>query len=136
MSEIGHFLLSRLLGLNTVQSDTLRILFQIASDKGLLLIDTKDLKAITNYVKDHTDEFAREYGPFQNIILDVIIRSLTVFEGEGGNVFLGEPTLFFPDLIQRPCKWLTDISYCFRFSVQCIYPVDYPPLCRCQRRSI
>lgn len=101
MSEIGHFLLSRLLGLNTVQSDTLRILFQIASDKGLLLIDTKDLKAITNYVKDHTDEFAREYGPFQNIILDVIIRSLTVFEGEGGNVFLGEPTLFFPDLIQR-----------------------------------
>ena len=93
IAEIGPLLLSRILGLNDLQTGVLTIVYKIADDNSLLLIDTKDLKSMLNYVKDNTKEFEAEYGKMSPATISVIMRNLVALETEGGDVFFGEPGL-------------------------------------------
>ena len=93
ISEMGPLLLSRVLNLNDLQSDILTIVFKIADDNNLLLIDTKDLKAMLNYVRENKDEFTANYGKISPASIDVILRALVALEMDGGEQFFGEPAL-------------------------------------------
>ena len=97
ISEMGPLLLSRILDLNDTQSDVLAMIFKIADDNNMLLIDTKDLKAMLNYVADHNKEYASEYGTIAKQSVNAIIRSLVTLEGQGGEMFFGEPALSISD---------------------------------------
>ncbi|MCR5291749.1 MAG: DUF853 domain-containing protein [Eubacterium sp.] len=97
ISEMGPLLLSRLMELNDLQSDILSIVFKIADDNGLLLIDTKDLKAMLNYVSDHNKEFEDQYGKMSPASIAAIIRALVAIEVAGGDKFFGEPALNLTD---------------------------------------
>lgn len=97
VSEMGPLLLARVLGLNDLQSDILNVVFQIADAEGLLLIDTKDLKAMLNYVSDNRSAYEADYGKISPASLAVIIRSLSSLEGVGGDIFFGEPALNITD---------------------------------------
>ena len=93
VSEMGPLLLARILELNELQSDILSIVFRIADDKGLLLIDLKDLKAMLNYVQDHAKEFADQYGRMSGASIGAILRAVVALEGQGGDDFFFEPAL-------------------------------------------
>ena len=80
VSEVGPLLMSRILELNDLQSDLLTILYKIADDNNLLLIDTKDLKSMLRFVGEHADEFSQEYGKISGASLDVITRSIVALE--------------------------------------------------------
>lgn len=97
VSEMGPELLARLLGLNETQSGVLRIVFRVADDKQLLLIDLKDLKAMLQYVGDNAKEFKLEYGNVSSQTVGAIQRSLLALEDEGGELFFGEPSLELSD---------------------------------------
>ena len=99
ISEMGPDLLSRLLGLNETQSGILRIVFRIADDKGLLLIDLKDLRSMVQYVGDNAKEFKLTYGNISSQSVGAIQRSLLALEDEGGDIFFGEPALEIADWI-------------------------------------
>ena len=83
-SEMGPLLLSRILQLNELQSNILSIVFKIADDNGLLLIDLKDLKSMLNYVNDNRKEFEAEYGKMSPASIAAILRSVVALEIEGG----------------------------------------------------
>lgn len=100
ISEMGPLLLSRILGLNDLQTDILNVVFKIADDNNLLLIDTKDLKSILAYVDKNSKEYEAEYGKISSASIGVIVRALVSLEKEGGDVFFGEPAL-------NICDWLT-----------------------------
>ena len=93
VSEMGALLLSRLLGLNDTQTGVLNIVFRIADDKGLLLLDLKDFSAMLKYVGDHAREFTLEYGSISTQSIGAILRSLLTLEDQGGSHFFGEPAL-------------------------------------------
>ena len=97
ISEMGPDLLSRLLGLNETQSGILRIVFRIADDKGLLLIDLKDLRSMVQYVGDNAAEYKLTYGNIAPQSVGAIQRSLLALEDEGGDIFFGEPDLKLAD---------------------------------------
>ena len=97
ISEMGPELLSRLLGLNETQSGILRIVFRIADDKGLLLIDLKDLRSMLQYVGDNAKEFKLTYGNISAQSVGAIQRALLKLEDEGGDIFFGEPDLELAD---------------------------------------
>ncbi|MBQ9376825.1 MAG: DUF853 family protein, partial [Schwartzia sp.] len=97
ISEIGPLLLARILELNELQSALLNIIFKIADDNGLLLIDTKDLKACINYVQEHRQDFEADYGKMSAASLSAITRALVALELAGGDVFFGEPALNIHD---------------------------------------
>ena len=97
ISEMGPILLSRLMSLNDLQSDILSIVFKIADDNGLLLIDTKDLKAMLNYVSEHNKEFESDYGKMSPASIAAIIRALVSLEVAGGETFFGETALNITD---------------------------------------
>ncbi len=97
ISEMGPLLLSRVLGLNELQSDILDVAFQIADAEDLFLIDTKDLKALLNYVGEHRGDYEADYGKISSASVAVIIRSLASLEGAGGDLFFGEPALNITD---------------------------------------
>lgn len=97
ISEMGPDLLARLLGLNDTQSGVLRIVFRVADDKQLLLIDLKDLKAMLQYVGDNAKEFKLQYGNISSQSVGAIQRSLLALEDEGGEMFFGEPSLELSD---------------------------------------
>ncbi len=99
ISEMGPDLLSRLLGLNDTQSGVLRIVFRIADEKGLLLIDLKDLRSMVQYVGDNAREFKLTYGNISPQSVGAIQRSLLTLEDAGGNVFFGEPDLKLDDWV-------------------------------------
>ena len=101
VSEMGPMLLSRLMDLSDVQSDVLNLVFKIADDKGLLLIDIKDLKAMLRYVGENRAEFSAEYGNMSAQSLGAIQRSLITLEDEGGAEFYGEPAIDIRDWMQR-----------------------------------
>lgn len=103
VSEMGPLLLSRILDLNDTQSDILSIIFKIADDEGLLLIDTKDLRAMLQYVSENTKEYSMQYGNMSSASLAAIIRSVVALEGEGGEQFFGEPALNIADWFSRDC---------------------------------
>ena len=97
ISQMGPDLLSRLLGLNETQSGILRIVFRIADDRGLLLIDLKDLRSMVQYVGDNAAEYKLTYGNISPQSVGAIQRSLLALEDEGGNIFFGEPDLKLAD---------------------------------------
>lgn len=98
ISEMGPILLGRILELNETQSDILTIIFKIADDEGLLLLDTKDLKSMINFVAEHAAEYAAEYGNMTESSLNVIIRAIVALESEGGDAFFMEPAITIDDL--------------------------------------
>ena len=97
ISEMGPELLSRLLGLNETQSGILRIVFRIADDQGLLLIDLKDLRSMVQFVGDNAKEYKLTYGNISSQSVGAIQRSLLKLEDEGGDIFFGEPALDLAD---------------------------------------
>ena len=97
ISELGPVLLSRILGLTDVQSDILTVIFKIADDNQLLLIDTKDLKAILNYADQNRDILQAEYGKISSASVGVITRAVVALESVGGDQFFGEPALSVSD---------------------------------------
>ncbi len=99
VSEMGPLLLSRILGLNEVQSDILTVIFKIADDQGLLLIDTKDLRSMLTYVGENASDFSLTYGNITKQSLGSIIRAVIALESEGGDLFFGEPALNIRDWI-------------------------------------
>ena len=99
VSEMGPELLARLLGLNDTQAGILRIVFRIADERGLLLIDLKDLRSMVQYVGDNAKEFKLTYGNIAPQSVGAIQRSLLALEDEGGSIFFGEPDLKLDDWI-------------------------------------
>ena len=97
ISEMGPLLLSRLMELNDLQSDILSIVFKIADDSNLLLIDTKDLKAMLNYVSENNSEFEAQYGKMSPQSIAAIVRALVALEVAGGDKFFGEPAVNIMD---------------------------------------
>lgn len=100
ISEMGPELLSRLLGLNDVQSGILTIVFRVADEKNLLLIDLKDLRSMVQFVGDNAREFKLTYGNISPQSVGAIQRALLRLEDEGGNIFFGEPALELGDWIE------------------------------------
>ena len=99
VSDMGPTLLARLLELSDVQSGVLDIVFRIADDNGLLLIDMKDLRSMLQYIGDNRKDFITEYGNISTQSIGAIQRSLLRLEDEGGNLFFGEPALDIFDWI-------------------------------------
>lgn len=104
ISEMGPLLLSRILDLNDTQSDILTIIFKIADDEGLLLLDTKDLKSMIQYVSDHAKDYAMEYGNMAKQSLAAILRAVVALEAEGGDKFFGEPAVSIADWLCTDCS--------------------------------
>ena len=97
VSDMGPVLLSRLLGLTEVQEGVLNIVFRIADDKQMLLIDMKDLRSMLNYVAEHAEEYTTTYGNVSSQSVGAILRALIAVEDQGGDVFFGEPALELSD---------------------------------------
>lgn len=100
ISEMGPLLLSRILGLNEIQSGVLSLVFKIADDNGLLLLDLKDLRSMAQFVGDNADEFKTSYGNISAASVGAIQRNLLTLEEQGGNRFFGEPALNIQDFMQ------------------------------------
>jgi len=100
VSDMGPLLLARLLNLNDVQSGVLTIVFRIADDTGLHLLDFKDLRAMAQFAGDHADEFETEYGRVSPASIGAIQRGLLTLEEQGADRFFGEPGLDLDDLMQ------------------------------------
>jgi len=103
ISEMGPLLLGKILGLTDVQTDLLTIAFRIADDENMLLIDTKDLKSMLNYIGENAKDFSMNYGNITKASLAVIIRSIVALEAEGADKFFGEPALGISDWLTRDC---------------------------------
>lgn len=101
VSEMGASLLARLLGLSDVQTGVLSIVFRVADDKGWLLIDLKDLRAMVAYVSDHAAELLNEYGNISKQSAGAIQRALLQLEDAGGSLFFGEPDIKLSDWMQN-----------------------------------
>ncbi|EEQ1875706.1 TPA: helicase HerA-like C-terminal domain-containing protein [Escherichia coli] len=97
VSDLGPLLLARLLNLNDVQSGVLNIIFRIADDQGLLLLDFKDLRAITQYIGDNAKSFQNQYGNISSASVGAIQRGLLTLEQQGATHFFGEPMLDIKD---------------------------------------
>jgi len=97
VSDLGPLLLARLLNLNDVQSGVLNIIFRIADDQGLLLLDFKDLRAITQYIGDNAKSFQNQYGNISSASVGAIQRGLLTLEQQGAEHFFGEPMLDIKD---------------------------------------
>ena len=97
ISDMGPVLLARLLNLTEVQTGVLNIVFKVADEHGLLLLDLKDLRAMLQYVGDNRAEFTTLYGNVSAASVGAIQRALLAFEGEGGELFFGEPALDIRD---------------------------------------
>jgi uncharacterized protein len=104
ISEMGPLLLSRLLNLNEVQAGVLTLVFKIADDSDLLLLDLKDLRKILEFVGEHRDEYTNEYGNISSASIGTIQRGLLTLEEQGADNFFGEPALDIMDFIQTDAK--------------------------------
>ena len=100
VSDMGPQLLSRLLGLNETQTGILNIVFKIADDRGLLLIDMKDLRLMLDYVAKNAKEFTTTYGTITSVSVGAIQRALLALEAEGADQFFGEPAFNVLDFLQ------------------------------------
>ena len=100
ISDMGPLLISRLLSLNEVQAGVLNIVFKVADDNGLLLLDLKDLKSMVQFVGEHARELTTEYGNVSSASIGAIQRGLLTLEEQGGDKFFGEPMLNIMDLMQ------------------------------------
>ena len=99
ISQMGPSLLARLLNLNDTQAGVLNIVFRIADERGLLLIDLKDLRAMLDYVAKHASEYATKYGNVASASVGAIQRALLGLEDQGGDKFFGEPAFNIMDLL-------------------------------------
>jgi DNA helicase HerA-like ATPase len=100
ISDMGPLLLSRLLNLNDTQAGVLQLVFKIADDDGLLLLDLKDLRAMVQFAGENAKSFTTEYGNISPASIGAIQRGLLVLEQQGGDRFFGEPMLDINDLMQ------------------------------------
>ena len=100
VSEMGPLLLSRILNLSDVQSDILRIIFRIADEEGLLLLDLKDLRSMLQYVSENSKEYEKSYGKLSTQSLNAILRSVVALEDRGGEEFFGEPAINVKDFFR------------------------------------
>ena len=100
ISDMGPILLARLLNLNDTQAGVLQLVFKIADDNGLLLLDLKDLRAMIQHVGEHARDFTTEYGNVSAASIGAIQRGLLSLGEQGGDAFFGEPMLDINDLIQ------------------------------------
>ena len=100
VSQMGPQLLSRLLDLNETQDGVLNIVFRIADERGLLILDLKDLRAMLNYVSQHAKEYTTKYGNISTASVGAIQRALLQLENQGANQFFGEPSFDIFDLMQ------------------------------------
>ena len=100
ISDMGPQLLARLLSLNETQTGVLNIVFKIADDRGLLLIDMKDLRLMLDYVAKNSKEFTTTYGTVSSVTVGAIQRALLALEAEGADQFFGEPAFNVFDFIQ------------------------------------
>src|ERR1700750_3285058 len=95
VSEMGPLLFSRLLNLNDTQAGVLTLVFKVADDSGLLLLDLKDLRAMLQHVGDHAKDLQTEFGNISSASIGAIQRGLLTLEQQGAYKFLGEPALNF-----------------------------------------
>ena len=100
ISDLGPLLLGRILELNETQQGVLAIVFKLADDNGLLLLDLKDLRAILQYASDNAQSLQTSYGNVSAASVGAILRGLLSLEQQGGDKFLGEPMLNVDDLLQ------------------------------------
>jgi DNA helicase HerA-like ATPase len=100
VSDMGPLLLSRLLNLNETQRGVLALVFKIADDRGLLLLDLRDLRAMVQFVGDNARKFTTEYGNVSAASIGAIQRALLALEEQGGDRLFGEPMLDVDDLMQ------------------------------------
>ncbi len=100
ISDLGPLLLARMLALNETQTGVLNLVFKIADDEGLLLLDLKDLRAMLQYVGENASNFTTEYGNVSAASIGAIQRGLLQIEQQGGGSFFGEPMLNIADLMQ------------------------------------
>ena len=100
VSDMGPLLLSRMLDLNDTQAGVLNLVFKIADDNGLLLLDMKDLRAILQHIGDNAKQFTTEYGNISSASIGAIQRGLMQIEQQGGDQFFGEPVLNISDFMQ------------------------------------
>ncbi|MBI3346436.1 MAG: DUF853 family protein [Burkholderiales bacterium] len=100
VSDMGPLLLSRMLALNETQAGVLQMVFKIADDQGLLLLDLKDLRAMLQYVGDNGSQFTTQYGNVSAASVGAIQRGLLQIEAQGGDKFFGEPMLNIADFMQ------------------------------------
>lgn len=100
VSDMGPLLLARMLALNETQQGVLTLVFKIADDHGLALLDLKDLRAMLQYVADNASEFQTEYGNVSAASVGAIQRGLLQIEEQGGDKFFGEPMLDIADFMQ------------------------------------
>ncbi len=100
VSDLGPLLLSRMLDLNDTQSGVLNMVFKIADDNGLLLLDLKDLRAMLQYVGDNAKDFTTQYGNVSAASVGAIQRGLMQIESQSGEKFFGEPMLNISDFMQ------------------------------------
>jgi len=100
VSDMGPLLLGRMLDLNETQEGVLSLVFKIADDQGLLLLDLKDLRAMLQHVGDNAAQFKTAYGNVSTASIGAIQRGLLALESQGGAKFLGEPMLDIGDLMQ------------------------------------
>lgn len=106
ISDMGPLLLTRMLGLNDTQAGVLNLVFKIADDNGLLLLDIKDLRAMLQYVGDNAKQFTTEYGNISAASIGAIQRGLVQIETQGGDQFFGEPMLNIEDFMQTDAQGL------------------------------
>jgi len=100
VSDLGPLLLARMLALNETQQGVLSLVFKVADDNGLLLLDLKDLRAMLQHVGENAGQFTTEYGNVSAASVGAIQRGLLQLAEQGGEVFFGEPMLNIADLMQ------------------------------------
>src|SRR3990167_4918924 len=100
VSDMGPLLLSRMLALNETQAGVLQLVFKVADDNGLLLLDLKDLRAMLQHVGDNASQFTTSYGNISPASIGAIQRGLLQIEEQGGDQFFGEPMLNISDFMQ------------------------------------
>lgn len=104
ISDMGPLLMGRLLNLNDTQSGVLNLVFKIADDNGMLLLDLKDLQAMLQYVGDHAAQFKTQYGNVSAASIGAIQRGLLALEEQGGGQFFSEPALDLEDMMQTDAQ--------------------------------
>lgn len=104
VSDMGPMLLSRLLNLNDTQSGVLNIVFKVADDNGMLLLDLKDLRAMCQHIGENAATYKTEYGNISAASIGAIQRGLLALEQQAGDKFFGEPALSIDDLLQTDSK--------------------------------
>jgi DNA helicase HerA-like ATPase len=110
VSDLGPLLLARMLNLNDTQAGVLQLVFKIADDDGLLLLDLKDLRAMCQHVGDNASDFTTEYGNVSAASIGAIQRGLMQIESQGGQHFFGEPMLNIADFMQTDTSCGTTAS--------------------------